>query len=57
MKCNMQKQCGGCQYLDKDIASISKIKEEYDKLLEFMTTSENEIEKQRILRHETKNEF
>ena len=35
----------------------NRIKEEYDKLLEFMTTYENEIEKQRILRHETKNEF
>lgn len=35
----------------------NKIKEEYDNLLEFMTTYENEIEKQRILRHETKNEF
>lgn len=35
----------------------NKITKEYDKLLEFMTTYENEIEKQRILRHETKNEF
>lgn len=35
----------------------NKLSEEYDKLLEFMTTFENEIEKQRILRHETKNEF
>ena len=34
-----------------------KLTSEYDKLLEFMTTYENEIEKQRILRHETKNEF
>ena len=34
-----------------------KLTNEYDKLLEFMTTYENEIEKQRILRHETKNEF
>lgn len=30
---------------------------EYDKLLEFMTTYEQEIENQRILRHEVKNEF
>ena len=30
---------------------------QYDKLLEFMTTYENEIENQRILRHEVKNEF
>ena len=30
---------------------------QYDKLLEFMTTYEQEIEKQRILRHEIKNEF
>lgn len=35
----------------------NRLMEEYDKLLEFMTTYENEIEKQRILRHETKNEF
>ena len=34
-----------------------KITNEYDKLLEFMTTYENEIENQRILRHEVKNEF
>lgn len=34
-----------------------KIRKEYDQLLEFMTTYEEEIEKQRILRHETKNEF
>lgn len=30
---------------------------QYDKLLEFMTTYEIEIESQRILRHEVKNEF
>lgn len=30
---------------------------QYDKLLEFMVTYENEIENQRILRHEIKNEF
>jgi len=35
----------------------NRLMEQYDKLLEFMTTYENEIEKQRILRHETKNEF
>ena len=34
-----------------------KILKKYDKLLEFMTTYENELENQRILRHETKNEF
>ena len=34
-----------------------KLTNEYDKLLEFMTTYENEIETQRILRHEVKNEF
>ena len=34
-----------------------KLTSEYDKLLEFMTTYENEIENQRILRHEVKNEF
>ena len=34
-----------------------KIRKEYDQLLEFMTTYEEEIEKQRTLRHETKNEF
>ena len=43
--------------LIKQTLTNNKIKEEYDKLLEFMTTYENEIEKQRILRHETKNEF
>lgn len=34
-----------------------KLTNDYDKLLAFMTTYENEIEKQRILRHEIKNEF
>ena len=34
-----------------------KLTREYDTLLEFMTTYENEIENQRILRHEVKNEF
>ena len=35
----------------------NKLMKEYDQLLEFMSTYEEEIEKQRILRHETKNEF
>lgn len=35
----------------------SKLTKKYDKLLEFMATYETEIEKQRILRHEIKNEF
>lgn len=35
----------------------NKLMKKYDKLLEFMVTYENEIEKQRILRHEVKNEF
>ena len=43
--------------LIKQTIENKRITEEYDKLLEFMTTFENEIEKQRILRHETKNEF
>ncbi len=43
--------------LIKQTMENNRITEEYDKLLEFMTTFENEIEKQRILRHETKNEF
>lgn len=34
-----------------------KITNDYDKLLEFMKTYEEEIENQRTLRHETKNEF
>lgn len=34
-----------------------KLTKEYDNLLEFMKTYEEEIENQRILRHETKNEF
>lgn len=40
------------QMLDND-----KLTKEYDKLLDFMTTYEVEIENQRILRHEVKNEF
>lgn len=35
----------------------NKITKEYDQLLEFMTTYEEEVETQRTLRHETKNEF
>ena len=35
----------------------NKITNDYDKLLEFMKTYEEEIESQRTLRHETKNEF
>ncbi len=35
----------------------NKIQNDYDKLLEFMKTYEEEIENQRTLRHETKNEF
>ena len=33
------------------------LKSQYEQILEFMTTYEEEIEKQRILRHETKNIF
>ncbi len=43
--------------LIKQTIENNKLINEYDKLLEFMTTYENEIEKQRIMRHETKNEF
>ena len=43
--------------LIKQKINNNKLIQEYDKLLEFMTTYENEIEKQRILRHEIKNEF
>ena len=43
--------------LIKQTLDNNKLTKEYDKLLEFMTTYENEIENQRILRHETKNEF
>ncbi len=35
----------------------NKITNDYDKLLEFMKTYEEEIENQRTIRHETKNEF
>lgn len=43
--------------LIKQMIENNKLTEKYDKLLEFMVTYENEIEKQRILRHEVKNEF
>lgn len=43
--------------LIKQMIDNNKLTSEYDKLLEFMTTYENEIENQRILRHEVKNEF
>ena len=43
--------------LIKQTIENKKITNEYDKLLEFMMTYENEIENQRILRHEIKNEF
>lgn len=43
--------------LIKQTIENNKLMNEYDKLLEFMSTYELEIEKQRILRHETKNEF
>ena len=43
--------------LIKQTIQNNKLMHEYDNLLEFMTTYENEIEKQRILRHEVKNEF
>ena len=43
--------------LIKQSIDNNKLTREYDKLLEFMTTYEKEVEKQRVLRHETKNEF
>ena len=43
--------------LIKQTIQNNKLLQEYDKLLEIMVTFENEIEKQRVLRHETKNEF
>lgn len=43
--------------LVKQTIDNNKLTKEYDKLLEFMTTYEKEVEKQRVLRHETKNEF
>lgn len=43
--------------LIKQTIENNNLTKKYDNLLSFMTTFENEIEKQRILRHETKNEF
>lgn len=43
--------------LIKQTIRNNKLIQEYDKLLEFMITFENEIENQRVLRHEIKNEF
>lgn len=43
--------------LIKQTVENNRLVKRYDKLLEFMTTYEEEIEKQRVLRHETKNEF
>lgn len=43
--------------LIKQTMANNKLTLEYDNLLAFMTTYENEIENQRILRHEIKNEF
>ena len=43
--------------LIKQTIENNKLSKEYDQLLEFMTTYETEIENQRILRHEIKNEF
>lgn len=43
--------------LIKQVIENKKLSDKYDKLLEFMTTYEEEIENQRILRHEIKNEF
>lgn len=43
--------------LIKQTIENNKLMKKYDQLLEFMKTYENEIEKERTLRHETKNEF
>lgn len=43
--------------LIKQVIENKRLSAKYDKLLEFMTTYEEEIENQRILRHEIKNEF
>jgi len=43
--------------LIKQTIENNKITKDYDQLLEFMKTYELEIENQRTLRHETKNEF
>lgn len=41
--------------LIKERVNNDNLKEQYDKLLEFMVTYEKEVEEQRILRHENKN--
>ena len=41
----------------KQVIENRRLSDKYDKLLEFMTTYEEEIENQRMLRHEIKNEF
>lgn len=41
----------------KQMVNNSKLIRKYEQILEFMTTYEDEVEKQRILRHETKNAF
>lgn len=41
----------------KQTIENDKLTKKYDKILEFMTTYEIEVEKERTLRHETKNEF
>lgn len=41
--------------LIKERVNNDSLKEQYDKLLEFMATYEKEVEEQRILRHENKN--
>ena len=43
--------------LMKQTVNNSKLIRKYEQILEFMTTYEDEVEKQRILRHETKNAF
>ena len=43
--------------LMKQMVENSKITAEYDRLLDFMKTYEEEIEEQRTLRHETKNQL
>lgn len=43
--------------LIKQTLENERLTKRYDKILEFMTTYEEEVEKQRTLRHETKNEF
>ena len=43
--------------LIKQTMENNRLTKEYEQLLDFMTTYEEEIENQRIFRHETKNEF